>query len=171
MRILPYITIFKIFTITLIIQLIWTCNAWSAGGRYQFNFNVGMDDPESGETRSGNAILSRFSISTRPKTIRLIGAFTALAGGGLKQGEFSVGPHIYPFSALKATPVQPFLSAEGSFGVGTYQDKVRYDTGYGVGVGIDFLFFHRSGLTIVFEQHGATETAYRMWIGFHYIGK
>lgn len=145
--------------------------SYAAQYRYQFNFNVGTDNPESTDTRSGGASLVRFAISNRPRVFRFVGGFTIMSGGGLKQGEFAVGPHIYPFSNVPHTPVQPYVGAEGTFGIGTFNDKLRYDTGYGLILGCDFQFWSRSGLTIAIEQHNATETAFRMWIGFQYRGK
>ncbi len=128
-------------------------NAFSSNtAKYQFNLNVGSDNPDTSATRSGNATLIKFAISTRPKIFRLVGGFTYLTGGGLQQGEFSVGPHIYPFASIPRTPIQPFLYAEGAFGIGSYLDEIRYDAGYGIGLGIDFQLFKKSGFTFAIEQ-------------------
>ncbi|OFZ48736.1 MAG: hypothetical protein A2381_05295 [Bdellovibrionales bacterium RIFOXYB1_FULL_37_110] len=138
---------------------------------YQFNFNLGQDNPDEGETRTGNASMARFAISTKPRLFRLVGAFTALTGGGLQQGEFSAGPHVYPFGNINRGFIQPYLFAEGSFGIGTFEEKTRYDSGYGVGVGCDFFLNKKGGMTLAVEKKEAAESAYRLWIGFIYQGR
>ena len=143
----------------------------SLGKGFQFNFNVGTDDPESTDERSGSAFLMRFALSTPPKWIRLVTAFTAMTGGGLTQGEFALGPHFYVLSHIRNSPVQPFFFAEGSFGVGTYDDEVRTDGGFGIGVGVDMNFGDRGGMTLAVEQHNATESAHRLWLGFFYYSR
>jgi len=162
---------FKIFVLISMLFTSYQSIASSNTAGYQFNFNLGQDNPDEGETRTGAATMARFAISTKPRLFRMVGAFTALTGGGLQQGEFSAGPHLYPFGNINRGFIQPYLFAEGSFGIGTFEEKTRYDSGYGVGVGCDFFLSKKGGMTLAVEKKQATESAYRLWIGFIYQGR
>ena len=88
------------------------------GKGFQFNINLGQDKPETGAKRSANTSLIKFQLSTEPEFFRWTSAFTIIVGGGLTQGDFSVGTAIYPLiKLLKDSPAQPYFGAEGISGV------------------------------------------------------
>ncbi len=139
--------------------------------KYQLNLNAGTDNPEKGESRTANTTLLRFAISTKTTTLRLVNSFTYMTGGGITQGEFAMGVYIYPFSRyVSAAPILPFIAIEGLLGVGLRSDQIKLDSGYGLMLGIDFQFFKSAGLTVAVEQHNATDSSYRFWVGIYKQG-
>ncbi len=128
-----------------------------------------MDDPDDGETRTSTAPLLKFAVSSKTDSfIRWVGGFIAAWGGGLKQGEFTFGPYIYPLSYNSKAVAQPFVYAEGIWGLGSYDNKSRTEAGFTLGVGIDLLMTKDWGWTLAFEQHNATETATRLYLGLYF---
>ena len=138
-----------------------------AGGNYQFNFNIGMDNPQSTDTRSATGYLAQFHLSTKPNWVRLISSFTYITAGTLAQGEFGLGGNFYPLAFVgEKSPIQPFVMVGGVFGLGSFEDTTRMDTGYGMGVGCDINFYKSSGFTVMIEQHNATESSMRTYVGY-----
>ena len=132
----------------------------------QFNLDFGLDTPDASEVRSGNATLIKFALANNKKSWwRWVGAFAIAWGSLFKQGEFLFGPHIYPLVGVSKSKVQPFLYAEGVWGLGSFNNASRTEAGFAMGVGADIFIKKRWGFTIAFEQHNATETATRIWIG------
>lgn len=151
----------------LIILILLSSELFARGS--QFNFNIGLDDPDDGEARSSTAPIMKFGISSnKDKFFRWNGGFIVAWGGGLKQGEFTFGPYIYPLSSISKTAAQPFLYAEGVWGMGSYDGKSRTEAGFTLGVGSDLAIGKQWGLTLAFEQHNATETATRLWLGLYF---
>ena len=141
----------------------------SNAANFHFNFNLGQDNPDDGEEREGAATLIGFGLTSGKKIFRLRSSFVYLTGAGqLSQGDFNLGVSIYPFSNISNTPAQPYIYAQGKVGFGTFEDKTRTDSGYGMGAGVDLAFFKSSGLTIEVEQHSATESATRLWVGYYW---
>lgn len=155
----------------LFVFLFWSTNIFAYGNaRTQFNLLLGTDNPQEGEERDSNASMLKFGITTRPQNIFRFGAsFNYVTGGGLQQGEFACGPFVFPFAKNGRAPVQPFLFGEATLGVGTYDEKLRTDTGGGFGVGADFRVAKKWGISLVIEQHLATESSQRLFLGFHFL--
>lgn len=137
-----------------------------AARKSQINFNLGQDTPDDGEARENSATLFRMSLSTEPSWFRLVAGFTMINGSAFMQGEFTIGPYIYPLANVRKTPIQPFVFAEGVFGVGTLDEEARMDTGMGMGAGVDWRWGKKSGITVAMELHTATETSNRIWLGW-----
>ncbi|MCB9060843.1 MAG: hypothetical protein H6622_04910 [Halobacteriovoraceae bacterium] len=151
---------------TILISFI-TSNLFAA--KFQFDLLGGYDTPQADDERTASAALLKFNLSTKPAMFRWQSGFALAFASGLTQGEFSFGFNFYPLTHLQKTPAQPFLFAEGVFGLGTYDELVRMDTGYGLGVGINLNFWKSSGMTVAVEQHKATETATRLWFGLFWF--
>lgn len=142
--------------------------AWSRG-KFQFHFNLGQDNPDAGEERTANATMAQFSLVRGDKIFRLGSGFTYMMGSGqFSQGEFTIGPYVYPLAKTTKSPVQPVLYAVGKIGFGSLNDESRMDAGYGLGAGVDIYFFKRSGISLAVEQHNASESATRLWFGIHW---
>lgn len=138
-----------------------------ANKKSQLNLNLGLDYPDKGQDRSSSATMLKFGISTKPSIFRFSAGFTLSVGSGYKQGELNIGPYIYPLAYVKKVAFQPFLFAEGKFGVGQFSSKARMDTGYGIGTGTDIRFGKSSGITLAAELHSAEEDANRFWLGWY----
>ena len=150
----------------IILVLLFTIASTTEAG-FQFNLNLGMDDPEATDTRNTSGYMAHFQLATDRSSLRMVSGFTYLMAGTLTQGEFTVGGNYYPLAFVgEKSPVLPFVQVTGVFGVGSFQDEVRMDTGYGLGVGVDINAFKGSGLTIMIEQHNATESATRTYVGY-----
>lgn len=155
----------KTIFITLIIFIL-SCSSNIYGKGSQFNTDFGIDTPDSTETRTETATLLKFALANDKKSWwRWVGSFAIAWGGKLKQGEFLFGPHIYPLVGVSKSKVQPFLYAEGVWGLGSYDEVSRTEAGFAMGVGADLFLGKSWGLTVAFEQHNATETATRLWLG------
>jgi hypothetical protein len=137
-----------------------------AARRSQININLGIDSPDDGEDRESAATMFRASLSTAPYMFRFVAGFTAVLGSAYMQGEFTFGPYFYILSSIKKTPIQPFIFAEGVFGVGTLDEEARTDAGSGLGAGVDIKFAKMSGITFSMEMHSASETSNRIWFGW-----
>ena len=145
--------------------------SWSlyAANSHQINFNFALEEPDDGESRSQGSNILRFSVTSNTGWFRMVGGFNFLMGGGLQQGEFGIGPYIYPMGPISKSKIQPFFWAEGKIGYGQLDNKVRMDTGFGLGAGVDLKFTKKFGLTLGVEQHSATESATRLWFGLFWI--
>ena len=154
--------------ILLLIPIIMLSSA--LGAKFQFNFNIGQDKPDDGEERSGSATLLKFGLSTKPTTFRFTTGFSYATGsGGFSQGDFTLGTQLYPLASLgRKTPGQPFLFLDGKVGFGSLDKTARTDAGFGMGAGIDLQMFKTSGFTFAVEQHSASESSTRLWLGFYW---
>jgi len=155
----------------LIIATLLLTSPLTMANKYQFNFNLGQDTADDGEERTGTATLVRFGLSTAPTSMfRLNTAFTYQTGSNsFSQGDFTLGPYIYPLAYMgRKTPGQPFIFAEGKIGFGTLAKTSRTDSGFGMGAGIDLQMFKHSGLTFSVEQHSASESSTRLWLGIYW---
>jgi len=162
-------TLKKVWPLCLFILLSVVPYTSHARGKVQFHFDFGQDNPDEGEERESNSTMVKLSLVKGAKVFRLGSGFTYLTGSNqFSQGEFTIGPYLYPLGATSKSPVQPMFYAVGKLGFGTLADESRMDTGYGLGVGIDIYFFKSSGISIAVEQHNASESATRLWVGFHW---
>jgi len=117
--------------------------------KFQFNFNIGQDNPDDGADREGGATLIKFGLSTKPQFFRWNSSFIYMTGSNqFSQGDFTIGASIYPLASVEKSPAQPFLFVEGKIGFGTLDDQSRMDTGFGLGAGVDIMIFKESGLTL-----------------------
>lgn len=138
-------------------------------GDFQVNFNIGQDDPSSSDTRTEAANLVKFGLQNGDGIFRFGSAFTIVkAGGNLTQGDFGIGPYIYPLASVTKSFFQPFFWVEGSFGFGSYADVIRIDAGYGMGAGVDIKMTKKWGFTLAIAQQNATESATRLWVGIFF---
>jgi len=155
--------------VLLILLLLLTVSTSWARGKYQFHFDVGQDNPDTGEERTSAATLVKFELVNGQEVWRIGSAFIyAMGSQQFSQGEFTIGPYIYPLARTSRSPIQPAIYAVGKVGFGTFADKSRTDTGYGLGAAVDIYMFKSSGIKIAVEQHSATESATRLWLGIHW---
>lgn len=132
---------------------------------YQFNLNVGQDSPDKDSERIDSATLIKFALSNRPNLFRINAQFTYMTGNNFTQGETGLGLYIYPLTFISKAPISPYLYAEGTFGIGSFNEVSRTDGGLGLGAGVDLYFAKTVGVTLAVEQKSATEKASRIWAG------
>lgn len=133
---------------------------------FRTSFYAGQDRPDDGETREDAATLFRFGISTEPTMFRLNAAFSYLSGSEFTQGEFALGPHIYPLANVRKSRIQPFVYAEAIVGFGSFQEEARQDFGYDLGAGLDWRWGKASGLSLAVALHAAEESGHRVYLGW-----
>ena len=149
----------------LLLTFVGPTSGWTQS-MFEFHLTAGQDNPDDGEERTGSATLAKFELITGKRIFRLGSSFTYLTGSEqFSQGDFCLGPYIYPLAYTSKSPAQPFVFAIGKVGFGTLNDTSRTDAGFGLGAGVDLKMFKRGGFTLAVEQHSASESATRLWAG------
>lgn len=153
------------------VLILFLLSSLTFGRGYQFDFNGGLEKNNGSGKRSGKtAEMARFKLMTSPAFFRFHGAYTFVQGSELQQSEFSLGGSMYVLHDLmKDTPCQPYVDAEGLFGVGYVSKVSRMDFGYAVGAGIDIQLGDKWGINLAAQYKGATEISYRLWLGFYWF--